>query len=233
MDSKRADKSTDSTNLLLVWQEAVALRMGEPCVIGSEPWQSEVFATVRKISQEVFRRRSRAGDITDADELAAAVLERVITWVCRTRPERVTNGLIARIAQNCLLDAYRKATVQTRHPTGDAKILSPSSSADLLQAISGGERTPSSQVIGQEQSELLWNTVFAVLAENDALLVTLVYWMGYSYKEVAEVFDKSEHWVRGRHSRIMAKLKPNCAGRFPTQAENARRLGQPKTPMPE
>lgn len=220
-----ADNNSQSTatDVRELWKAAVESRTGKPCIVGSEEWQAEVYATVEKISQQIFGGRQQAGDILSVTDLAADVYERLVLFLRHKQPTLLTEAYIAKMAHNCLMDAYRKW--QRELKLGE-HLLSPTSSADLLQAITGGERTPSSHVIGDEQRKLVLTTVFNVLSENDALLVTLVYLRGCSYQEVAEIFQKSVPWVRGRHSRIMAMLRTDCAEKFPTQAENARRFAK-------
>ena len=132
--------------------------------------------------------RSLAGAVHDADDLAQATIERLLTK--RPPADADLTKWMFRVCKNIWIDEMRARKVRSASDIDDAVIEAP-----------GGEQSALAAVTLQEV-----NRAMAKLPNVQRMIISLVAVEGYTYKEIAEILGLPIGTVMSRLSRARAAL---------------------------
>jgi len=128
--------------------------------------------------------RARGADTETAYDLVAEAFTRFIQSICKD--PRAPVAMLYRIAINLQIDEYRRA--QTASTTPDTET---------------AEQAPDK--LETDESEAVRKLVYG-LPENEQNLLLMRYWIGMTYKEIAEIVKRPEGTLRREGAALLKKL---------------------------
>ncbi len=221
--------SKKSVNLLDKWDKEYLVEFGEPLDVGSANWLSIANKDVASIVQKYFAKIGRFSESCTENELVSNTWRQIAKYLepnSDNKRSLLTESFIRQSASYRLREYLRQPFVKSRVTADKVPNSSEAGLSDFLSnMVADPMRTPSRVMIAEEESEQMCNLLVTILNENDLLLVVLRNFMDYSFKEIAPLFDRSEHSLRSRYSQILTILRPEFAKKFPTKFATVQRLG--------
>ena len=191
---------------------------------GSEQWNEEFAILATNVAEEVlkFQIPARQQSLFSPEDLAQETVIKLLGHLEQFHDYKVLSKHYVRVvAKRTNIDWVRAALAQKRSPTMGFVNVSPTSSYNLLQDISGDGQTPSQIAIGGEldESQKKFLIEVAELLDNKELeLLQLKYFKAFTVSEIARLTSRTASAVNSPKSRILDKLRGHFRGRVEFQS---------------
>jgi RNA polymerase sigma-70 factor (ECF subfamily) len=163
-----------------------------------EQRRPELVAFIERRLGPTLRGKVEAQDV--AQEVALRALR-------SARSEGDTFGWLCHLAEQCLVDGYRRHTAGKRDAARESAGTAPSGEgADLVALIAASVTTPSQATLRSEQRQRLDEALVALPGDHREAL-RLRYELGLATGEIAERLNKSDAAVRVLLTRIVQRLR--------------------------